>query len=134
MDKQLIRLTESDLHKIITESVNTILSELDWRTYDQASKAADKAYAAAPSHEEGRIKIFQRDKFNRAAQNRQSQQYDGIHKYNYDKGLSAYPKTYNNKPTSQRKQMAGAAQIARYERGGDEFNNDKKRWQPKPNK
>jgi hypothetical protein len=36
--KQVIRLTESDLHKIIKESVNNILSELDWKTYDSARK------------------------------------------------------------------------------------------------
>ena len=42
MKKQVIRLTESDLHKLIQESVNTILSELDWRTYDSArNKALD---------------------------------------------------------------------------------------------
>ena len=31
--KQLVRLTEGDLHRIIKESVNNILSELDWKTY-----------------------------------------------------------------------------------------------------
>ena len=40
MSKRRIRLTESDLHNIIKESVNNILSELDWRTYQSA---ADKA-------------------------------------------------------------------------------------------
>lgn len=39
--KKKIKLTESDLHNIIKESVNHILSELDWRTYQNAS---DKAY------------------------------------------------------------------------------------------
>ena len=33
MAKQIIRLTEGDLHKIIEESVNQILCELDPRTY-----------------------------------------------------------------------------------------------------
>lgn len=37
--KQLVRLTESDLHRIIKESVNNVLTELDWRTY---ASAADK--------------------------------------------------------------------------------------------
>lgn len=40
MGKQIIRLTESDLHQMVKESVNKILSELDWRTYANASKKA----------------------------------------------------------------------------------------------
>lgn len=38
MGKQIIRLTESDLHKMVKESVNKILSELDWKTYANAAK------------------------------------------------------------------------------------------------
>ena len=30
MNKKLIRLTESDLHRIVKESVNKILNEIDW--------------------------------------------------------------------------------------------------------
>lgn len=39
MNKKLIRLTESDLHKIVKESVNKILTELDWKTYMNAARA-----------------------------------------------------------------------------------------------
>lgn len=42
MAQKLIRLTESDLHNIIKESVNNILSELDWKTYANANKEARK--------------------------------------------------------------------------------------------
>lgn len=43
--KQLIRLTESDLHRIIKESVNNILSELDWKTYQNAAETSyNKAF------------------------------------------------------------------------------------------
>lgn len=38
MNKKLIRLTESDLHKIVKESVNRVLTELDWKTYASAAK------------------------------------------------------------------------------------------------
>ena len=42
--KKIIRLTESDLHGIIRNSVNKILSELDWRTYaNAANKSSDRA-------------------------------------------------------------------------------------------
>lgn len=40
MEKQLIRLTEQDLHKVIKESVKKVLTELDWRTMLNASKVA----------------------------------------------------------------------------------------------
>lgn len=40
MNKKLVRLSESDLHKIVKESVNNVLPELDWRTY---AKAVQKA-------------------------------------------------------------------------------------------
>jgi hypothetical protein len=42
MSKRTIRLTESDLHNIIKESVNNILSELDWKTGVEAAKKAEK--------------------------------------------------------------------------------------------
>lgn len=41
MNKKLIRLTESDCHKIVKESVNKVLTELDWRTYANAAKKRD---------------------------------------------------------------------------------------------
>ena len=42
--KKIVRLTESDLHGIIRNSVNKILSELDWRTYaNAANKSSDRA-------------------------------------------------------------------------------------------
>jgi hypothetical protein len=31
-----VRLTEGQLHNVIRESVNKILNEIDWRTYDNA--------------------------------------------------------------------------------------------------
>ena len=43
MNKKLIRLTESDLHQIVKESVNKILNELDYQTYMSArDKAAER--------------------------------------------------------------------------------------------
>ena len=42
--KQTIRLTENELHNLIKESVNNILSELDWRTaYRAGLNAMDKS-------------------------------------------------------------------------------------------
>ena len=35
--KQIVSLTEGDLHRIIKESVNMVLTELDWKTYANAA-------------------------------------------------------------------------------------------------
>ena len=42
MNKKLIKLTEQDLHRIVKESVNKVLTELDWRTYANAAKKASE--------------------------------------------------------------------------------------------
>ena len=41
-NKQIVRLTEGDLREIVVETVNNILSELNWQTYDKASQKALK--------------------------------------------------------------------------------------------
>ena len=38
MNKKLIRLTEADLHRIVRESVDNILNELNWKTYMNAAR------------------------------------------------------------------------------------------------
>ena len=40
--KQVIRITEGELKRIINESVETILAELDWRTYAEAGEKAQR--------------------------------------------------------------------------------------------
>ena len=43
MTKKIIRLTEGDLHRIIKESVNNVLTELNWKTYaNAANKRAEQ--------------------------------------------------------------------------------------------
>jgi hypothetical protein len=38
MNKNKIRLTESQLHRVIKESVKKVLRELDYKTYQNAAK------------------------------------------------------------------------------------------------
>lgn len=45
--KQIVRLTESDLHKVIKESVTKILTELDWKTYANAARKRAQQGASA---------------------------------------------------------------------------------------
>lgn len=40
--KRTIRLRESDLHKVIKESVKQCLTELDWKTYQNARRKANE--------------------------------------------------------------------------------------------
>lgn len=42
MAKKLVKLTESDLHRIIKESVNKVLTELDWKTYQSAAEKEER--------------------------------------------------------------------------------------------
>lgn len=51
MNKKLIRLTESDLHRIVKESVQKILNEADgWQTYDDTNMSPEeKAFRATIS-------------------------------------------------------------------------------------
>jgi len=38
--KKVIRLTEGDIHRIVKNSVKKVLTELDWKTYQNAAKKA----------------------------------------------------------------------------------------------
>ena len=60
--KQVIRLTEGDLHNIIKESVNKVLTELDWKTYANAYK---KARETETPERYSRFKDAARDAFNK---------------------------------------------------------------------
>lgn len=42
MNKNVIKITESELKQIVAESVNRILTELDFKTYTKAPKYKDK--------------------------------------------------------------------------------------------
>ena len=46
----MIRITEGELKKMILESANKILSELDWRTYANAAKKGHEWREAHPHH------------------------------------------------------------------------------------
>lgn len=58
--KRTIRLTESDLHRVIEESVRQYLTELDWKTYANAAKQADeRAMEIARKPENSRRSVHQ---------------------------------------------------------------------------
>ena len=43
-NKTRVRITESDLHRIVRESVNKVLTELDWKTKMNAAKKAEERW------------------------------------------------------------------------------------------
>ena len=93
MSKKLIRLTESDLHKVIKESVNKVLTELDWKTYDSAMR---KAAAKKDFDRAGRFGSASKDAFNRDFGT-----HDTVYDYNYYRHNVPYqtkmrPKDYND--------------------------------------
>lgn len=91
--KKLIRLTESDLHKIVKESVNKVITELDWRTYASAAKKGDKWRKEHPNHrvnQWNRVNDFEvaaRDEFDKA--HGLENQYDN-EPYGGEKGVINY--------------------------------------------
>lgn len=88
MIKKLIRLTEQDLHRIVKESVNKVLTELDWRTYANAAKKA---------REQGRDSRWD---FDRATEKALDKQYGGHHLVGTDNETYQDFHTYNDDPFS----------------------------------
>ncbi|MBR5504406.1 MAG: hypothetical protein IKV87_08195 [Methanobrevibacter sp.] len=144
MNSKVIKLTEAELHQIIRESVDSLLAELDWRTYANASNKAFEKAKTEETPEERRLRRNQASKFHNAAIAKQENQYDGVHQGNYDdrniqpshKRVDDKGKTVNFmrnnfgnddnvKPVDRDKQIRGAAHIARFNRGGDEYRDGK---------
>ena len=86
--KKLVRLTESDLHRVIKESVNKVLTDLDWRTYANAAKKA---------REQGRDSRWD---FDRATERALDKQYGGHHLVSTDNETYQDFHTYNDDPFS----------------------------------
>lgn len=82
-----IRLTESQLHKVIKESVKQVLSELDWKTFANAAKVA---------REKGRDTRM----FDRAAEDALNREYGGRHSVNTDDRHIQRFHSYNDNPFS----------------------------------
>lgn len=74
--KQTIRLTENELHNLIKESVNNLLSELDWRTaYRAGLNALNKAGHYDTNHYDTIKYHRQADKFLKYANKKRNTQY-----------------------------------------------------------
>lgn len=100
--KNKVRLTESQLHNIIKESVKQVLSELDWKTYANAEKKALEKFNDA--HSPYNYKDIDRyaklyKKFRKARQNAFNKEYaydEGNHGGSYkmkvdDEPMDTYP-------------------------------------------
>lgn len=70
-----IKLTEQDLRNIVTESVNRVISELDWRTYDNAKEQANDDLLNSDDDDLTKKRVRQRDAFAKASTDRMHKQY-----------------------------------------------------------
>ena len=59
MTKNTVKLSEAQLKKVITESVQRVLSELDWKTYANAMKKASSKSNKYDDAEFKRARKFQ---------------------------------------------------------------------------
>lgn len=85
--KQIIRLTEGDLHKIIKKSVNNIIQELDWKT---TMNAARKRKEQADNLRDAYGKIFPNSEIS-ISRNGYDDRADDLEKYSQN----SFNKKYN---------------------------------------
>lgn len=114
--KRVIKLTEQDLHRIIKESVDKCLTELDWRTFQSAKRKMDvKSYNSSLSKPEVALYKRRSDKLNNAMNNALKDKYD-ITMDDYDKTM-----VDQNYDDLSDKQLRGVAAIGRNKRAGDKY-------------
>lgn len=123
--RKKIKLTESDLHNIIKESVNHILSELDWRTWQSASDKADKLSSETNDPYEKKRRENQAINFAKMGSKRCDSQ------YNLPQNFETDVKFEKIKPTQgQLKNAARRNQdVTNFYKGKSEYKNGK--WQDK---
>lgn len=122
-----IRLTESQLKQIVTESVKTILTELDWRTYETAAKKAQEAYDNATDEYERKRRDVQRRKFQEKAKEMYAKQY-GLENFDTEQEK---PLDDRKEPTQGELKQASrrVKDMTDFYQGNQEYKNGK--WQNK---
>lgn len=122
--KKLVRLTEGDLHNIIKESVNMVLTELDWKTYANAAKKRYQQYEENPINKKAWDSSYD---LNRMANDRFDNEYVGNMKYATmgDKYKGKKGPTYYSRFDVRDDNMPRQA-IKGFNRSGDEIFNDKR--------
>ena len=117
--KQKIKLTESDLHRIIKESVKQVLSELDWRTYQSAAeKSMKQSHNGDLSPQE------------RAFNKNRSYEFDNYadKKFRNKHGMSRYSARHAHETwDSPLDALRAGAEVGRNDKGGYEYRDGKLR-------
>ena len=119
--KQIIRLTEGDLHKIVKESVNKVLTELDWRTYQSAAEKSMKQSRNGDLQPQERA-------FNK----QRSYAFDNYadKKFNDKHGIGIYDARHaHERWDSSLDDLRAGAEVSRNDRGGYEYRDGK--WRKK---
>ena len=107
--KKVIRLTESDLHRVIKESVKQVMNELDWRTYDNAARKSYFRARDAQTSAEREYHKRRYDRFNNATKNA------------FEKKFGTRDMVGRDNPPRNNREVLGQAQFAIHNRGGDEY-------------
>ena len=119
--KQKIKLTESELHRIIKESVKQVLSELDWRTYQSAAeKSMKQSHNGDLSPQE------------RAFNKNRSYEFDNYadKKFRNKHGMSRYSARHAHETwDSPLDALRAGAEVGRNDKGGYEYRDGK--WRKK---
>ena len=114
-NKKIVRLTEQDLHRIIKDSVDRCLNELDWRTYQNAArKSKVQGFDQNLSKPEQEMYKRRAEKFSDKRDSELSDLYD-IDMSDYHRFNPNMVHVYSDK------QMRGLSAIGRNKRNGDEY-------------
>ena len=94
MSKKILKLNEADFKNLIKESVTSILSELDWKTYANASKKRYKQSRENPQDKKLRDKA---SKLGQKANQQFNDDFVGLYKYDKlgDKLKGKHSSTFN---------------------------------------
>ena len=125
--KQKIRLTEGDLHRIVKESVNRVLAEMDWKTYANAAKKRRQQFKDETDPVRKKELWDRFDSLGDAANKKFKDDYVGNWKYDTfgDKLKGKHSSTFDSYIDPSRKDMAYGA-INGFNKGGGKLFSTKK--------
>ena len=125
MEKQVIKINESQIRKIVAESVRNVLSEIDWKTYANAAKKRLQQYK-----DSGRQDNEKFDKYwelQKAANQAFDDDYVGLMKYDTmgDKMKGKHSPKFDAKLDLSREDMPYSS-VQGYNKSGDKLFSTKK--------
>ena len=116
-----IKLTESELHQLVAETVKNVLTELDWRTYkNAASKSFAKSRDKELSNQEQAFHNKRAEEFEDYS-DKKFQDKHGINKHKARRAHDVWGSSLDD--------LRAGAEVSRNDRGGYEYRDSK--WRKK---